>query len=115
MPYLRSCLLLFLLINGYLFTYCQIKLPGFISDGMILQHNTQTKLWGWASPNKKTLSFNGKQYPATASNNGKEGSLWNDSVTDTLYVKYAWEENSEGANLYNKEALPASPFEVAEQ
>ena len=26
------------------------------------------------------------------------------------YVRYAWADNPEGANLYNKEGLPASPF-----
>jgi len=25
-------------------------------------------------------------------------------------VRYAWANNPEGANLYNKEGLPASPF-----
>jgi sialate O-acetylesterase len=27
-----------------------------------------------------------------------------------VYVRYAWADNPEGANLYNKEGLPASPF-----
>ncbi|HEV2354616.1 MAG TPA: sialate O-acetylesterase, partial [Puia sp.] len=31
-------------------------------------------------------------------------------VPDPLYVRYAWADNPEGANLYNKEGLPASPF-----
>jgi sialate O-acetylesterase len=26
------------------------------------------------------------------------------------YLRYAWADNPEGANLYNKEGLPASPF-----
>lgn len=30
-----------------------------------------------------------------------------------LYVRYAWADNPEGANLYNIEGLPASPFEAA--
>jgi sialate O-acetylesterase len=25
-------------------------------------------------------------------------------------VRYAWADNPEGANLYNKEGLPAEPF-----
>jgi sialate O-acetylesterase len=36
--------------------------------------------------------------------------VWNDDITEPLYVRYAWAENPEGANLYNKEGLPASPF-----
>jgi len=31
-------------------------------------------------------------------------------VPEPLYVRYAWADNPEGANLYNKEGLPASPF-----
>lgn len=36
--------------------------------------------------------------------------VWSDEITDPLYVRYAWADNPEGANLYNKEGLPASPF-----
>jgi sialate O-acetylesterase len=38
--------------------------------------------------------------------------VWNDAVKDPLYVRYAWADNPEGANLYNKEGLPASPFQT---
>ncbi|TFF37524.1 sialate O-acetylesterase [Mucilaginibacter psychrotolerans] len=31
-------------------------------------------------------------------------------VQHPLYVRYAWADNPEGANLYNREGLPASPF-----
>jgi sialate O-acetylesterase len=31
-------------------------------------------------------------------------------VAEPKYVRYAWADNPEGANLYNKEGLPASPF-----
>ena len=36
--------------------------------------------------------------------------VWSDEVNRPLYVRYAWADNPEGANLYNKEGLPASPF-----
>jgi sialate O-acetylesterase len=36
-----------------------------------------------------------------------------DEVPDPVYVRYAWSDNPEGANLYNVEGLPASPFEAA--
>jgi sialate O-acetylesterase len=36
--------------------------------------------------------------------------VWSDDVSEPLYVRYAWADNPEGANLYNKEGLPASPF-----
>ncbi|HRI21698.1 MAG TPA: sialate O-acetylesterase, partial [Panacibacter sp.] len=36
--------------------------------------------------------------------------VWNDSIKNPVAVRYAWADNPEGANLYNKEGLPASPF-----
>jgi sialate O-acetylesterase len=36
--------------------------------------------------------------------------VWNDDIKEPMYVRYAWADNPEGANLYNKEGLPASPF-----
>ncbi len=36
--------------------------------------------------------------------------VWSDEVSQPQYVRYAWADNPEGANLYNKEGLPASPF-----
>ena len=33
-----------------------------------------------------------------------------ESVTDPVAVRYAWGNNPDDANFYNKEGLPASPF-----
>lgn len=38
--------------------------------------------------------------------------VWSDSVTKPKYVKYAWADNPDNPNLYNKEGLPASPFQI---
>ena len=38
--------------------------------------------------------------------------VWNDSIMEPTAVRYAWADNPRGANLYNMEGLPASPFEV---
>lgn len=49
----------------------QIKLPKLISDGAILQRDTDLKLWGWASPNESiSLHFNSTTYKAKADVNG---------------------------------------------
>ena len=49
----------------------QIKLPQLISDGMVLQRNTETTLWGWASPNEQiTCKFKGRAYKVTANKLG---------------------------------------------
>jgi len=36
--------------------------------------------------------------------------VWSGLVPNPVAVRYAWADNPEGANLYNKEGLPASPF-----
>lgn len=36
--------------------------------------------------------------------------VWSNIVPEPKYVRYAWADNPDGANLYNKEGLPASPF-----
>jgi sialate O-acetylesterase len=36
--------------------------------------------------------------------------VWNEAIDAPVAVRYAWADNPEGANLYNKEGLPASPF-----
>lgn len=38
----------------------------------------------------------------------------NDKITAPVAVRYAWADNPENANLYNKEGLPASPFRTDE-
>jgi sialate O-acetylesterase len=35
-----------------------------------------------------------------------------EEIPDPVYVRYAWADNPESANLYNIEGLPASPFEA---
>ncbi|MCO6477661.1 MAG: beta galactosidase jelly roll domain-containing protein [Phaeodactylibacter sp.] len=39
---------------------------------------------------------------------------WSDQVPEPVAVRYAWADNPEGANLYNEEGLPASPFRTDE-
>ncbi|MFK7911854.1 MAG: sialate O-acetylesterase [Akkermansiaceae bacterium] len=49
----------------------EIKMPAFFSDGMILQQETGTEIWGTADAGQKiTVSFAGKTETATA---GKQG------------------------------------------
>ncbi|MEO7976467.1 sialate O-acetylesterase [Flavobacterium sp.] len=48
---------------------------------------------------------------ANATIEGDKIIVWNDAVPSPAKVRYAWADNPEGANFYNKENLPASPFE----
>jgi sialate O-acetylesterase len=36
--------------------------------------------------------------------------VWSEQIPNPVAVRYAWADNPEGANLYNAEGLPASPF-----
>jgi len=47
---------------------------------------------------------------ANAAIQGDKVVVWHDSIPNPKYVRYAWADNPDGANLYNKEGLPASPF-----
>jgi len=54
----------------------------------------EDQVWHWA---KATIS-------------GNELLVWSEEVPDPVAVRYAWADNPDDANLYNKEGLPASPF-----
>lgn len=49
---------------------------------------------------------------ARAKIEGNTITVWNDSISSPVTVRYAWADNPDGANLYNAEGLPASPFEA---
>ena len=53
-----------------------------------------------------------KYFWAKAVIDGNTVTVHSDRVKNPLYVRYAWADNPEGANLYNTEGLPASPFET---
>ena len=31
----------------------KVKLPNLVSDGMVIQHSSDVRLWGWDKPGKK--------------------------------------------------------------
>lgn len=47
---------------------------------------------------------------AQAKISGDQIIVWCDQLEKPVAVRYAWSDNPEGANLYNGEGLPASPF-----
>ena len=51
---------------------------------------------------------------AHAKIDGDKVIVWNKDVPNPMYLRYAWADNPRGANLYNKEGLPASPFRTDE-
>lgn len=49
---------------------------------------------------------------ARAEIEGDRVRVWNEQIPDPVAVRYAWADNPVRANLYNREGLPASPFET---
>lgn len=47
---------------------------------------------------------------ARADIEGNRVVVWHESIEHPVAVRYAWADNPEGANLGNREGLPASPF-----
>lgn len=49
----------------------KVRLPRLVSDRMVLQRDTELKIWGWASPGEKiTVRFLGKHYDTETDVNG---------------------------------------------
>jgi len=62
-------IILSLLFTTAIFT--QIRLPKLISDGMILQRDTELKIWGWASAGENvSIYFNEATFKTIADQNG---------------------------------------------
>jgi len=52
---MKTRIVLFLLL-AILFIkpgYCQVRLPALIADNMVLQRNSDVRIWGWAEPGEK--------------------------------------------------------------
>jgi sialate O-acetylesterase len=54
----------------------------------------------------------GKYEWANAEIRNNEVVVWSDAIKNPKSVRYAWADNPDFANLYNKEGLPASPFQI---
>src|SRR3990172_12957605 len=53
-------------------TFGQVRLPKLLSDGMVLQRDTDVKIWGWAADNENiSVSINDSVYHTSANDNGE--------------------------------------------
>ena len=77
-----------------------------IGSGLTSRNNEPLKYFEIAGADKKFV-------PAQAKITGNTIEVWSEQVKNPVAVRYAWMDNPQGANLYNEEGLPASPF-VAE-
>ncbi|HEX4850330.1 MAG TPA: sialate O-acetylesterase, partial [Puia sp.] len=72
-------------------------------SGLIARDGKPLKYFSIAGEDKEYVWANAKI-------EGDSVLVWNDEVKKPVSVRYAWADNPEGANLYNKEGLPASTF-----
>lgn len=74
-----------------------------VGGGLMAKGGVELEQFAIAGADKKWVWANAKI-------DGDKVIVWNDEVGHPLFVRYAWADNPEGANLYNREGLPASPF-----
>jgi sialate O-acetylesterase len=72
-------------------------------SGLVTKNNEPLKYIVIAGADKKFV-------PANAKIEGNTIVVWSPEVKKPVAVRYAFIDNPQGANLYNKEGLPASPF-----
>ena len=78
-----------------------------IGSGLIAKDGKELKCFAIAGKDKKFIW-------AQARIEHNNIVVWNDKIKNPQAVRYAWADNPQGANLYNKEGLPASPFRTDE-
>lgn len=72
-------------------------------SGLVTNDGEELRQFAVAGADKKFIW-------AQAKIEGDKVVVWNDKIPEPKYVRYAWSDNPDGANLYNREGLPASPF-----
>jgi sialate O-acetylesterase len=72
-------------------------------SGLMIKGNGELSQFAIAGPDKQFVWAHAKIVD-------DQVIVWNENVKDPVAVRYAWADNPEGANLYNREGLPASPF-----
>ena len=70
----KRFLILAVALTAMLNVNAKVRLPHVIGNDMVLQQNTEARLWGWAKPGKKvkvTPSWDNNTYSATTGNDGR--------------------------------------------
>ncbi len=74
-----------------------------IGSGLIVKGGGELKKFAIAGSDKKFVW-------AKAIIRGNKVIVWSDDIFSPVIARYAWADNPQGANLYNREGLPASCF-----
>lgn len=76
-----------------------------IGSGLMVKNGTELKSF--------SISNDGVNFVwAKAKIVGKKVIVWNKNISNPKAVRYAWDNNPSDANLFSKEELPSTPFEV---
>jgi len=86
--------------------HATIELPDIMSDNMVLQQQSDAKLWGWSNPGAKitvTTGWNGKAYTAKADKKGR----WEVAVAtpEASYTPYTVTMAGDGSNIELKNVV----------
>lgn len=76
-----------------------------VGSGLIAKNETELKSFAISSDGKKFVWANAKII-------GDKVEVWNDKISKPTVVRYAWDNNPVEANLFSKEGLPSTPFEL---
>lgn len=75
----KSGLFVFLILSMFSYTcYSNVSLPSIFSDNMVLQRNSEVKIWGWAKPGE-VVNFNfswSEETPSAKANNNAYWEVW---------------------------------------
>lgn len=76
-----------------------------VGGGLIIKQGTDLKSFA--------ISNDGVNFAwANAKIVGDKVEVWNEKIANPTVVRYAWDNNPVEANLFSKEGLPSTPFEV---
>lgn len=70
----KRIIIIVALIMSFVIAQAKVRLPHLIGDGMVLQQNSEARLWGWDKPNTTVsvaVSWSSAKYTAMADGNGK--------------------------------------------
>ncbi len=76
-----------------------------VASGLISKDGEALRGFALAADDKKFVWAKAQLTPQN------EFEVWNETIQKPKYLRYAWADNPD-VNLYSKEGLPASPFEV---
>ena len=76
-----------------------------VGSGLMIKNGTELKSFAISNDGVNFVWANAKIM-------GDKVEVWNEKISNPTVVRYAWDNNPAAANLFSKEGLPATPFEV---